>query len=93
MIWSHDTAEEFGATVPLWGKSGSPLVVDDMVVISVGASANGESTDEAYDSSLVAFDIETGDVRWTAGQRQASYASPVLAELAGERQIIVVNES
>ena len=56
------------------------------------AAAVGMSR-QAYNSSLVAFDIDTGDVRWAAGQRQASYASPVLAELAGERQIIVVNES
>jgi outer membrane protein assembly factor BamB len=40
----------------------------------------------------VAFDIESGAVRWTAGNRKAGYASPVAAELAGERQIIVVNE-
>jgi outer membrane protein assembly factor BamB len=84
VLWSHDTAEKFGAPVVVWGKAGSPLMVDDMVVISVGA---GDP-----DSSLVAFDIETGEVRWAAGKRQASYASPVLATLAGERQIIVVNE-
>jgi outer membrane protein assembly factor BamB len=103
-LWSHDTAEEFGATVTLWGKSGSPLVVDDAVVISVGAQTveprrgttigvRSETTESLHDSSLVAFDIDTGEVRWTAGNRQASYASPVLAELAGERQIIVINES
>ena len=37
VIWSHDTAAEFGAAVTTWGKSGSPLVVDDVVLISVGA--------------------------------------------------------
>ena len=96
-IWSHDTAEEFGATITTWGKSGSPLVVDDLVVISVGAPADDSSGEAAsaagptaprssYNSSLVAFDIATGAVRWHAGTRQASYASPVLATLAGEQQ-------
>ena len=61
-------------------------------MISVGAPADA-AHDQNYNSSLVAFDIETGDVRWAAGMRPASYASPVLADLAGERQIIVVNES
>jgi outer membrane protein assembly factor BamB len=103
VVWSHDTPNEFGATVTIWGKSGSPLVVDDMVVISVGApsgawelpqSAGGNSEQStSYNSSLVAFDMKSGDVRWTAGSRQASYASPVVATLAGERQIIVVNQS
>ncbi len=41
VIWSHDTPAEFGATVTVWGKSGSPLVVDDMVLISVGAPSGG----------------------------------------------------
>jgi outer membrane protein assembly factor BamB len=56
----------------------------------VGAPSQTEKPD--YDSSLVAFDIKTGTIRWHAGNRQASYASPVLTTLAGERQIVVVNE-
>ena len=98
VLWSHDTPAEFRSPVALWGKSGSPLVVDDMVVISVGepASAGGidgnDTPHQPYNSSLVAFDIETGEIRWQAGNRPASYASPVLAELAGVRQIIVVNQ-
>jgi outer membrane protein assembly factor BamB len=40
----------------------------------------------------VAYDLATGKVRWAAGNRQASYSSPVLATLAGERQIVMVNE-
>lgn len=91
-LWTHDTITEFGATVTTWGKAGSPLVVDDMVIISVGAPADA-SERANYNSSLVAFDAQTGAVRWKAGNRQASYASPVLANFAGKRQIIVVNES
>lgn len=104
MIWSHNTPTEFGATVTVWGKSGSPLVVDDIVIISVGAPAGGwesgstspgvakSAAPQPYDHSLVAFDINSGTVRWSAGSRQASYASPVVARIAGERQVIVVNE-
>jgi outer membrane protein assembly factor BamB len=91
-IWSHDTIAEFGATIATWGKAGSPLVVDDMVIVSVGAPSGEAASSSEYNASLVAFDSGTGDVRWKAGARQASYASPVLATLAGERQIIVINE-
>lgn len=90
VIWSHNTAEETGADVLTWGKSGSPLVVDDLVIVNVGAP-NDEAAREGYDSSLVAYDLATGDVRWTAGNRQASYASPIVTTLAGERQIVIVN--
>lgn len=103
VLWSHDTVQEFNTIVSTWGKSGSPLIVDDTVVISVGAprnpksgetsSAAGGTNDTAvFDASLVAYDIATGAVRWHAGARKASYASPVLATLAGERQIIMINE-
>ncbi|HEX4413679.1 MAG TPA: PQQ-binding-like beta-propeller repeat protein, partial [Lacipirellulaceae bacterium] len=96
VVWTQDTASEFRAPVATWGKAGSPLIVDDTVVVSVGApppTEFGTAKDTAYDHSLVAFDITTGSVRWHAGNRPASYASPVLATMAGERQIIVVNES
>lgn len=83
-IWTHDTLAEFGAENISWGKSDSPLIVDDNVVISVGGLNN---------NSLVAFNRETGEVAWTAGSHRSSYASPVLAEIGGVRQILVVNEN
>jgi outer membrane protein assembly factor BamB len=101
VIWSRNTAEEFGVPVTTWGKSGSPLIVADMVVISVGTADEnavnaGEEREEGISSancSLVAFDIETGETRWASGTRRAAYSSPVAAELAGEKQILVVNQS
>jgi outer membrane protein assembly factor BamB len=41
--------------------------------------------------SLVAYHKETGQPVWQAGSDTASYASPVLATLAGRRQILSVN--
>lgn len=96
VLWRHDTAEEFNSPVTTWGKSGSPLVVDDMVVISVGARTAAEAASprsKDSDCSLVAFDIATGEVRWAAGTRPAAYSSPLVADLAGERQVIIVNQS
>lgn len=83
-LWSHDTLAEFGAENISWGKSDSPLIVDDNVVISVGGLDN---------NSLVAFNRETGDVAWAAGSHRSSYASPILTEIAGVRQILAVNEN
>jgi outer membrane protein assembly factor BamB len=91
LLWSHDTTVELGADLPAWGKSGSPIVVDDLAIVSVGAPADPDKRAH-YNASLVAYDLETGRLRWSAGHRQASYATPVLADLAGERQILVINE-
>lgn len=91
VLWSHDTVAELGVDLPAWGKSGSPLVADDLVVISVGAPRDPAAAQE-FHASLVAYDRETGEQRWAAGNHHAAYASPVLATLAGERQILIVAE-
>lgn len=83
VLWSHDTLKKHDAENVNWGKAGSPLIVDETVVISVGGTGN---------QSLVAYSMESGEVVWAAGSRQSSYASPVLAEFADERQIVSVDE-
>ena len=92
VVWTHDTIAETGADVTVWGKSGSPLVTDGVVIISVGAPLDLAAR-EKFHSSLVAYDAESGEVLWAAGSRPASYATPVVATLAGVRQILIVNES
>lgn len=93
LLWTHDTGEEFQVEDLIWGKSASPIIVGDMVVVSVGdARANTKPEFSQEGNSLVAYDRVSGDVVWTAGDRRSSYATPVLATLAGTEQVIVVNE-
>ena len=40
-IWSHDTSNDTTREVPYWGISSSPLVVDDVVIVSVGGTLVG----------------------------------------------------
>ncbi|MCP4202565.1 MAG: PQQ-binding-like beta-propeller repeat protein [bacterium] len=82
-LWSHDILKENGARNREWGKSCSPLVVDGLVVVSAGGVSN---------QSLVAYDRATGELAWAAGTDTSSYSSPVLAELAGRRQILMRNQ-
>ncbi|MCO6045434.1 PQQ-like beta-propeller repeat protein [Aeoliella sp. ICT_H6.2] len=90
-LWSHDLAE-FGLKPLLWANSGSPLVVPDsnLVVIAGGVA---EATEGDKSTSLLAFDRESGDLVWRSGKPVTSYASPVYAVIAGEPQIIQVEES
>ena len=93
VLWRSNTAREFGVVVTMWGKSGSPLVLEEAGLVIVGVGVRLESTPEKnYGTSLVAFDADTGEVRWQAGWRQTSYASPVPAEIAGVSVILQVNE-
>ena len=87
LLWSHDTLKDSNESNLQWGKSCSPLVIADpgLVVVSLGSGGAG--------GSLAAYDVKTGERKWTAGVDKASYASPLLATLAGQRQIVMVNDA
>jgi outer membrane protein assembly factor BamB len=78
-IWRTDILDDAGASNLQWGMAGSPLVVDDTVVVLPGG-VNGRS--------VVAYDRHDGNVRWTSLDDTASYSSPMLVTLAGARQIL-----
>ncbi len=82
VVWSRDVLKERKLPNLIWGKSSSPLVLDDIVVVSGG---------DAPGPSLLAFRRDTGEPAWEAGADRASYASAVLARVAGARQILSVN--
>lgn len=81
-IWSRDILRENELPNLVWGKSSSPLVVDDFIVVSGG---------DVKRASLLAYRKQTGEPAWRAGADKGSYSSPVLATLGGVRQILSVN--
>ena len=92
-IWSDNIQERLGLDpqsdrigLP-WGRSASPLIVGELVVVPWGGPGPGPYV------SLAAYDRENGQVAWTGGEHQASYASPVLAALADRLQILSVNQN
>lgn len=83
LLWTHDLLAEHHASNTQWGRSCSPLVVDNLVVVSAGGPRG---------HSLVAYDKVTGELVWHAGVQRSSYASPLLATLLDTRQILMVNQ-
>jgi outer membrane protein assembly factor BamB len=85
VLWRHDVLREHGAVNVEWGKACSPLVADDLVIVSGGGGQG---------PSLLAFDRITGQPRWTAGEAACaeSYSSPALAELCGVRQVLLLRD-
>ncbi|MEM7306559.1 MAG: PQQ-binding-like beta-propeller repeat protein [Planctomycetota bacterium] len=75
-VWSRDAAADTGAELPGWGFSGSPLLVDDLVVVAVA----GE---------LSAYDRATGEPRWSAATGGGGgYSSAQLLAVEGVEQIV-----
>ena len=79
--WSHNVLDDTGSRNLDFGKSCSPLIVDDLVVITAGRGG----------PSLVAYYKDSGELAWKGGQETPGYASPLVATLAGARQILTVN--
>ena len=69
-----------------WGRSGSPLIVDNLVVVPGGGPQGSAKT-------LLAFDKQTGDLVWSGGDEMIAYGSPVLANVSAQRQILLVAET
>ena len=89
LLWQEDLLARYRTTqaadngLIAWGRSGSPLVVDGLVVVPAGGNPP---------KSLAAFHAESGQFAWDSGSDQISYSSPALVTLAGVRQIVIVNE-
>lgn len=67
-----------------WAMSGSPLVVDNLVIVNPGAQTEGTKG-----RAVRAYDRASGKEVWAAGNRKAGYASPQLATLGGLKQVLI----
>ena len=86
------STKELEATAVGWGRAGSPLIVDDRVILPGGGSPLPTALEGKY-VSLIAYDKNTGEKVGTGGDQQISYSSPSLFTLDGVRQIVIVNET
>lgn len=78
LAWQVDLAETYGGELPMFGWSNSPLVFEDLVIVSaLGA-----------DVGMLALDRKTGEEVWTTPTVGYSHSTPVLLELLGEPQIL-----
>lgn len=79
--WRVDFVKEFKSPLPAFGFVSSPLVEGDAVYVQAGAS-------------VVKLRKTSGEVLWRAlrdegGMMGSAFSSPVLADLAGRRQLLV----
>src|SRR5579864_74665 len=80
--WSKNILADNGAKNIHWAMSGSPLIVDEKVIVTPGG---------ADAKSIVAYNRLTGEPVWRSLNDRAAYTSPILATLAGRRQIVWIS--
>lgn len=77
VVWRKASKE-----APPYGGPASPLVADGLCFVHTGC--------DGRDDGLTAFDAKTGEVKWRMydGSR-AGAGSPIVADLAGQRQLVL----
>jgi outer membrane protein assembly factor BamB len=84
LIWSKNILSDARASNLQWGMSGSPLIVDDKVIVQPGGTSG---------KSVMAYNKNNGSIVWSSLNDSQAYVSPMLATIAGKRQIVVVTSS
>lgn len=77
--WRHEFSKQYPKTSPQFGTAMSPLVLDGQLIAHVGGHDKG---------ALMAFDSETGAVKWSNEMDGPAYSSPIVVNLAGTRQVV-----
>ncbi len=89
-IWSVPMHERFGLLSTYGGRTNTPVVVDDVVIISAIVIGWGSMAKPAH--RLVGFDKRTGEVVWFNGTRplpyDTNYSSPTITALAGQKAMV-----
>jgi outer membrane protein assembly factor BamB len=77
--WRKEFAQQYKEGAPTFGTAMSPVIDRGLLIVHVGGTHAG---------AVTAFDPATGDVKWTWDGDSPAYASPIVTELAGTRQVI-----
>ena len=90
LLWDRSVGEEFAAFTTHGGRTTSPLVDGDLVIVSAAISSWGTGSPRQH--RFVALDKRTGDIIWVAspGGRpyDTNYAAPMIATIDGTRLLI-----
>jgi len=79
LLWRNTFEGRFPKPAPSCGTSMSPLVEGDLLIVHVGLDRDG---------AMLALDADTGAERWQYDGDGPGYGSPIVATLAGRRQIV-----
>ena len=109
VLWRKDVLADLGidraahAAAVAWGRAGSPLVTDDLVIVPAGGprlradprpdDGAAVTPETAAFVSLAAYDRESGERIWLAGTEQIAFASPQLVTVCGRELVLTVNEA
>lgn len=92
VVWEYSLTEEFGRISGYGGRTNTPVIDEDKVILSFLSANWGDSKGPGPAHTYYAFDKKTGDVIWVSapGGRpdDTTYSTPVVTEIDGQRLLI-----
>ena len=83
VLWRKDYTKDIDSSKLFCGTAMSPILVDGNVIVHVGDDRGGV---------FRAFDAATGTLKWEQKGPGPGYASPVLATIAGAKQVVTLTD-
>ena len=83
VLWHTNTLAANDAKLPEWGVACSPLVNERGVFVTAGGR----------NSSMIAFNKDTGAVLWKSGNDNVHWSSPIRASFDDVPQILIFSEN
>ena len=84
LLWTRDFSKAIDTSKLFCGTAASPLIVDGRLVVQVGSDIHG--------GQVLALNPATGATEWEWHGLGPGYASPVLVDVDGSKQIVSMTE-
>ncbi len=95
ILWEHSLFEDFGKISGYGGRTQTPIIDENRVIVAFLARNWGETKGPAPKHTFYAFDKNDGRLLWTAAPGGApedtTYSNPIVAVINGQRQLICGN--
>ncbi|MBD3183311.1 PQQ-binding-like beta-propeller repeat protein [Candidatus Poribacteria bacterium] len=79
LLWSENLKKKYKAKIPNHGLACHPFIVNDMVIVEIGAK----------DGSILALDKNNGKLIWQSGSEKPGYSTPMLYRLKDKEYMVV----
>lgn len=92
VIWEHSLFEDYGKISGYGGRTQSPIIDEDRIIVSFLAANWGASKGPGPQYCFYAFDKKTGELQWVSAPGDApvdtNYSSPMIRVIDGQRMLI-----
>ena len=82
-VWAKDVAADYKGKNISWSNATSPVIEGELVIVGGGGKG----------AAFLAFDKESGSLKWKEGEDVITHATPTVTTIFGERQVIFFMKS